>query len=125
MIEIYVRSYSESVDMDAYRETSAHSHCRPGTSEGLVKGLASSFKGRILSPEDFQALELLEPLVKESGEEVKLLDTSRTIDLIKAFVRGIRKTPTAIVQGKKYQGIEKIRQYLDETRAHTMKSRVL
>ncbi|HVP15793.1 MAG TPA: hypothetical protein VMT42_00285, partial [candidate division Zixibacteria bacterium] len=79
------------------------------------KGLLSSFKGRIFTPEDFQALELLEPLVKESGEEVKLLDTSRTINLIKAFARGIRTTPTAIVQGKKYEGIEKIRQHLDET----------
>jgi hypothetical protein len=121
MIKIYVRSYSESVDMDAYRETSAHSYCFPGTWEGLVKGLGSSFKGRILPPEDFQALELLEPLVKESGEEVELLDTSRTIDLLKALARGIWKTPTAIVQGKKYEGIEKIRQYLDETSAHTMK----
>jgi hypothetical protein len=120
MIEIYVHSYSENVDMDAYRETSAHSYCFPGTWEGLVKALGSSFKGRILPPEDSQALELMEPLVKESGEEVKLFDISRTIDLITAFVRGIWKTPTAIVQGKKYEGIEKIRQYLDETRVHTL-----
>jgi len=29
MIEIYAHSYSEGVDMDVYRETSAHSHCFP------------------------------------------------------------------------------------------------
>ena len=94
--------------MDAYRETSAHSHCFPGTWEGLVKNLGSTFKGRVLPSEDFHALELLEALAKKSGE-VRVRDTSRITDMIMALGRGIRKTPTMIFEGRKYKGIKEIR----------------
>ena len=107
-----MRSSSVYVDVETYREMSSHSYCAPGSWSGLLKGLESRFKGRVLPPEDSAVLEQLEKLVEKFDDEVKVYDVSSVLDKIRAIKRGIRKTPTVIVQGKKYEGLEEIQQQI-------------
>lgn len=112
MIEVFVRSSSVYVDVETYREMSSHPFCAPELSSGLHKNLESKFKGRVLSPEDHTVLEQLEKLVEKYDDEVKVYDVSSMVDKIRAMRRGIRKTPTVIIKGKKYQGLEEIQQQI-------------
>jgi hypothetical protein len=112
MIEVFVRSSSVYVDIETVREMSQHSYCAPGAWQGLLKNYGSKFKGRILSPEDQEVLEKLEMLANKFHDEVKIFDVSRALDKIRAVKQGIRKTPTVIIQGKKYEGLEKISQLI-------------
>jgi hypothetical protein len=112
MIEVFVCSHSMDVDVDTLREMSSHSYCYPGLGSALLKGLESKFKGRILSSEDNEVLERFKTLGEKCDDEVKVYDVSRATDRIKALSRGIRKTPTIINQGKKYEGIKEIQQWL-------------
>jgi len=107
-----VRSLSVYVDLERYREMSSHSYCAPGTWSGLLKGLESKFKGRVLPPEDLEVLEQLQTLVEKFNDEVKIYDVSRALDKIRAIRRGIRKTPTVIIHGKKHEGAKEIKQRL-------------
>ncbi len=106
-----MRSFSVYVDVETYREASSHPYCAPNMSR-LLKGLESKFKGRILTPEDRTVLQQLEKLVEKFDEEVKVYDVSSVLHKIRAMRRGIRKTPTVIVQGKKYVGLEEIQQQI-------------
>ena len=112
VIEVFVRSFSVYVDVETYREMSMHAYCAPGAWSGLLKGLESKFKGRVLPPEDSSVLEQLERLIEKFDDEVKVYDVSGVLDKIRAIRRGIRKTPTVIVQGKKYEGLEEIQQQI-------------
>lgn len=111
MIEVFVCSHSMYVDVETLREMSTHSYCAPDAWPGLLKGLESKFKGRILPPEEFEVLERFKTLGEKCDDEVKVYDVSRATDRIKALSRGIRKTPALIIQGKKYEGIKEIRQW--------------
>lgn len=114
MIEVYVRSSSvtPNVDIETIREMSMHTHCAPGAWEGLLKEYGK-FKGRILSSDDQEVLEKLEMLTNRFNDEVKVYDVSRALDKIRAVKQGIRRTPTVIIQGKKYEGLEKISQLIE------------
>lgn len=107
-----MRSFSVYVDVERYREMSSHSYCALGAWSGLLKGLESKFKGRVLPPEDSAVLEQLERFVEKFDDEVKVYDVSSVLDKIRAMRRGIRKTPTVIIQGKKYEGVEEIQQQI-------------
>jgi len=115
MIEVFVRSYSvdAGIDVGTLREMSSHAYCAPNLWERLVKAYGSKFKGRLLLSEDQQVLQKLEILTNKFHEEVKIYDISRAFDKMKAVKQGIRKTPTVIVQGKKYEGLEKIAQLIE------------
>jgi hypothetical protein len=99
------------MDVETYREMSTHSYCAPGVWTGLLKGLESKFNGRVLSSEDVEVLERLKTLGEKCEDQVKVYDVSRVTDRIKALSRGVRKTPTIIIQGKKYQGEKEIHQW--------------
>ena len=110
MIEVFVRSSSvhTGAEIETLREMSQHTYCAQGTWEALLKDYGSKFKGRILPPEDHEVLEKLEKLANKFRDEIKVYDVSHTLDKIKAIKQGIRRTPTVIIQGKKYEGLEKI-----------------
>jgi hypothetical protein len=114
MIEVFVRSSSVHPDIDigTMREMSMHTHCAPGAWEGLLKNYGK-FKGRLLSPDDQEILQKLEILANKFHDEIKVYDVSRSLDKVKAMRQGIRKTPTVIVQGKKYESLEKILQLIE------------
>jgi len=112
VIEVFVKSLSTYVDVETYREMSSHSYCAPGTWSGILKGLESKFKGRLLPPEDSTVLEQLEMLAQKFDDAVKVYDVSNMRDKIRGIRRGIRKTPTVILLGKKYEGLEQIEQQL-------------
>jgi len=115
MIEVFVRSYSvdAGIDVGTLREMSQHTICAPDVWEGLYKAYGPKFKGRLLPPEDQEVLRKLETLTTKFHEEIKIYDVSRAFDKMKAVKQGIRKTPTVIVQGKKYEGLEKISQLIE------------
>ena len=114
MIEVFVRSSSvdASVNIETLREMSQHSYCAPGVWQGLLKDYGSKFKGRILPPEDHEVLEKLEMLANKFHDKVKIYDVSHALDKMKAMKQGIRKTPTVVIQGKIYEGLEKISQLM-------------
>ena len=112
MIEIFVHSRSSYFDVGLAREMSQHSYCAPGAAEALVSVLSSKFKNRILAQEDFTILEQCVTEARACHESFLIYDISRMSDRIKAIRRGIRKTPAAIIDGKKCQGLEEIQRAL-------------
>jgi hypothetical protein len=99
------------MNVETLRGMSTHSYCAPGLWTGLLKGSESKFKGRILPSEDVEVLERLKTLGDKCDDEVKVYDVSRVTDRIKALSRGVRKTPTIIILGKKYEGEKEIQQW--------------
>jgi hypothetical protein len=108
MIEIFVRSFSQYMDVDTYREMSTHPYCAPGTNEGLVGQAVSKFKGRLLSPEDSNVVQHVLEIIGKTGELIKMYDVSKVADRLKAVRHGIRKTPVALIDGRKYEGLDEI-----------------
>lgn len=106
-------SVTPNIDIGTMREMSMHAYCAPGAWEGLLKNYGSKFKGRILPPDDHEVLGKLEMLANKFHDEVKIYDVSSAFDKMKAVKQGIRRTPTVIVQGKKYEGLEKISQLIE------------
>jgi len=98
------------MDVELYREMSQHSFCAPGLADVLVGNIASKFEGRIILQEDLTALEQILEMVKAKNEKVKVYDVSRITDKIRALKRGVLKTPTAIIDGKRYEGSKEISQ---------------
>lgn len=107
-IEVFVRSKSREIDIDHYREMSYHVQC--GLARHAYEELASQFRGRILAEEDYEALNKIFALAKEENCDVRVYDTSRTADRVKALKRGIFRTPVVIIKDVKYQGLEEIAQ---------------
>ena len=108
MIEVFVRSVSVYMDVEGLREASQHTYCSPGTATGLVNNVASRFKGRMLSQNDYTVLEMIDELARELPDEVRVYDISGVKDRVKALRRGVLNTPTVVVRGKKYEGLDMI-----------------
>jgi hypothetical protein len=108
MIEVFVHSFSPYVDVELYREMSQHPYCAPGAHEALMKQALSKFKGRILTQEDLTVLEQALQITNKTDEPIRVYDVSRVTDKLSAMKREIRKTPTAIIDGEKYEGLEQI-----------------
>lgn len=107
LIEVFVRSSSVYMDVDFAREMSVHAYCNPGTSTRASELFSSMFKGRILSEDDSAVLERLAELIKLTNEEPKIYDVSRMRDKLKALSSGIRRTPAVVIDGEKYEGVER------------------
>lgn len=105
------------MDVETARDMAPHSYCAPGTTEGLVSGVLSKFKGRLLSEEDTTALERVRQILKENQEYVRVYDVSRTADKLRALKHRIRKTPAIIINGEKYEGLEAIFKALSTERS--------
>lgn len=118
MVEVFVRSFSPYMDVETARDMAPHSYCAPGTTEGLVSGVLSKFKGRLLSEEDSTALERVRQILKENQEYVRVYDVSRTADKLRALKHRILKTPAVIINGEKYEGLEAISKALSTKQSH-------
>lgn len=118
MIEVFVRSFQPYMDVETARDMAPHALCAPGTTEGLVSGVLSKFKGRLLSEEDSTALERVLQILKENQESVRVYDVSRTADKLRALKHGIRKTPAIMINGEKYDGLEAISKALSTKQSH-------
>jgi len=103
-----VRSSSVYVDVETVREMSQHTFCAPGLASALLKRVESKFKGRVLPQDDHVVLERMGELANKFHDDVRVYDVSRVLDKMRALKRGIPKTPTVVVQGKKYEGLDKI-----------------
>lgn len=114
LIEVFVCSSSvnANIEVETLREMSQHEYCASGTWQDLVKDYASKFKGRILTPEDQEVLEKIEKLTSKFHDKVRIYDVSRISDKMKAIKEGIRRTPTVIVQGKKYESLKEVERLL-------------
>jgi hypothetical protein len=118
LIEVFLRSLSTYMDVETARDMAPHSYCAPGTTEGLVSEVLSKFRGRLLSEEDSKALECVLQVLKENHESLRVYDVSRTADKLRAVKRGIRKTPTVIINGEKYEGQAAIWEALSARQSH-------
>jgi len=107
-IEIFVRSFSTYMDVETCRDMVQHPMCAPEATEGLVHEALLNFKGRLFSQEDFLALERVLDIADKTGKSVKMYDVSRVTDNFKALRHGIFKTPTLIMNGKRYDGLKDI-----------------
>jgi hypothetical protein len=110
MIEVFVRSFSQYMDVELYREMSQHTYCAPETAQGLVGQTLSEFRGRVLPQEDHRVLEEVCKMAEKTNEKLKVYDVSRTTDKIAGMRHGIRKTPVVIINGEKYEGLKEILQ---------------
>ncbi|MEM3616837.1 MAG: hypothetical protein QXJ31_02875 [Candidatus Bathyarchaeia archaeon] len=113
LIEVFVRSVSPSVDIGFYREMSQHTYCGPQMVNWAYRDLASKFKGRILQQEDYIVLEQALRIVKETDDELLVYDVSRLTDKLKALKKGVKKTPTILINGKKYEDMTEILKVLE------------
>jgi hypothetical protein len=100
------------MDVSFRREMSQHVICAPDLARWATE-MPSKFKGRILSTEDLTILEQALRLASNSDEKVLVFDISRIADRLKALKRGVKRTPTAIIDGKKYEKVEEILQALN------------
>ena len=112
MIEVFVRSSSVYMDVGRLREASQHTFCSPETATGLVNVMASKFKGRVLPQDDYVVLERIGELAHELHDKVKVYDVSGVQDRVRALRHGILSTPTVVVRGKKYEGLDTILELL-------------
>ncbi|MDH5459988.1 MAG: DsbA family protein [Candidatus Bathyarchaeota archaeon] len=85
---------------------------------GWASDVPSKFKGRILSQEDLTVLEQVSQIAKKTNEKLKVYDVSRMTDKFRAMKRGIRKTPTVIINGEKYENLEEVLQSISSNIVH-------
>jgi hypothetical protein len=107
-IEVFVCSHSRDVDIGHYREMSQHVQC--GLARWAYGRLDSHFKGRILSDRDIQALDKVFEAAKRMNCEVRVYDMSRMTERLKAWKRGILTTPSVVMNGVKYKGLDQVSQ---------------
>jgi glutaredoxin len=111
LIEIFVRSSSPYIDVEYYREMSQHVICAPDLARWGAE-IPAKFKGRILPEKDRTVLEYALRVANETGEKVLVFDISRVSDRLKAIKRGVKRTPTIIINGKKYDSVDDIQRFL-------------
>lgn len=85
-------------------------HVQCGLGRWANGELASQLKGRIFADTDIEALNKVFVVAKKENREVKVHDTSRVAERMKALKRGILKTPAIVVNGIKYQLLDEIAQ---------------
>ena len=112
MIEVFVHSYTQDIDIGFYREASTHVMCAPDLARWATNKAFSKFRGRIVPDDDVTALVQALQLAEKTNDKVKVYDVSRTVDKVKAVKHGILKTPAIIIAGKKCQGIKEIQKSL-------------
>lgn len=112
MIEVFVRSSSVYMDVETAREMTVHTHCAPQLAAAAYKIVETKFKDRVLPEDDYTVLQRIWELAFELREEVKVYDISSARDRVNALKHGIMGTPTVIVRGKKYEGLDKILELL-------------
>lgn len=108
LIEVFIRSSSPYIDVGHYREMSQHTYCSPELVKWAAADLMSKFKGHVLPEKDRTILESALRLASEVGDKIVVFDVSRVSDRLKAIKRGVKSTPTIIIDGKKYDNIEEI-----------------
>ena len=106
LVEVFVRSRSKAIDVGHYREMSYHWEC--GVAQWAYGELAAQFKGRILSEQDVKAMQQVFEMAKRESREVKVYDVSRVSDKIRALKQRVFKTPTVVMNGRRYEGLDEI-----------------
>jgi hypothetical protein len=96
------------MDVETCKEMSQHPYCAPGSTEGLISGALSKFKGRVFLEDDSRVLEHMVQVMGKANESVKIYDLSRMTDGLRAIRHGIRSTPVVIINGEKYENLEEI-----------------
>jgi hypothetical protein len=105
MIEVFIRSHSQYVDVGTYREMSVHTVCAPGWVDTMI----SKLKGRILSQEDFAVLQQASQVKSKLVSILVVHDVSSLKGKIIAAKRGVRRTPAVIVDGRKFEAEEALK----------------
>jgi hypothetical protein len=118
LIELFVRSLSVYKDIDLAKEMSQHGYCDASTATRASEIFSSKFKGRLFSTDDWAVLQRLSESEKLKTEKIKVYDTSRPIDRLKALSQGVWKTPTIVTNGEKHVGLDKCMDILDKRQGY-------
>jgi hypothetical protein len=95
------------MDVELAREMTHHVICDIDTATRASEIFSSKFKDRVLSDDDSAVLQKLVDVAKSTSEGIRIYDVSRMPDKLKAYSRGIRKTPAVVVDGVRYNGMDK------------------
>ena len=101
-----MHSHGKYIDLEYYREMSYHWEC--GLSQWAYRKLDEQFKGRLLSEKDVEAMQQILEMAKTQNRQVKVYDTSRLRGRLKALKLGVSKTPTVVMNGQRYEGLDEI-----------------
>jgi hypothetical protein len=63
-------------------------------------------KDRIVSQDDMAVLRKVVELAGSSLAQLQVYDLSRMAHRLKAFGKGIKRTPAVIIEGAKFEGVE-------------------
>jgi hypothetical protein len=95
-VEVYLRSFSVR-DVDSLMYARQHTLCAPD----LSRNATASLQGRGLDSESAALLPFLDGLEEQS----KVYDLGRLSRRVKALAAGVRRAPTAVVDGPKSVGL--------------------
>ncbi len=97
MIELYVKS-EERLKSRPDRDYSIYAEHPCQVKYNITKTLSSA---------DLEALEMLKLIAEEKGLTLRVYDLSNFKGKLKAFTRGINKTPVTVIGAKRIYGIPK------------------
>jgi len=100
VIEVYVKS--EEVIVYAGLNLQNHSFLSEWSIVPWNSLPKSCYKMKIFSEKDKEAIEIARSLAEKTKAKVKIRDLSYFEGKILAFFKGIKKTPTILIDGKKY-----------------------
>jgi hypothetical protein len=109
-IEVYIKSFSVSQDVESYRIHRMHSHCAPGLAEAGLE--LSGFSGRVLETDSADLVSLLGAARKRWGQRIPVIqvyDVGRLRGRLKAMTAGVWRTPAVVVGGEKHVGLSAAR----------------
>lgn len=109
-IEVFIRSYPISPDIEEYRHAGAHTYCAPGLSEG-IRGL-SGFKGRILAENSAEVWPDVQAAHACFKGSIQVHDVEKFTGRLHALRSLVWKTPAVIVDGERYSGVAAAREAL-------------
>ena len=109
-LEVYIRSYGISADVESYHYARQHTYCAPGMLEQALR--MPGFRGRILERDSLELLPDLEAAQKRWGRHIRAYDLGRLGGRLKALAAGVWKTPAVVVGGRKHVGLAAAREAL-------------
>jgi hypothetical protein len=72
----------------------------PCTAKPIIAPILES----VLPKNHLQIIEMIKKVAREHGFKIKIYNTSSRLGKIKAFLKGVKKTPTVIINNQKVTG---------------------
>ncbi len=112
--EVYVRSHTRPSNLQAFKDSYDMHYYFEINYRGVYHWLREQgwSKGRVFEPECGDLLPLLNAVGERCEEQLRVYDLGSFGSRLKALFSGVRRTPTVVIAGKKYAGLEAAREAL-------------